>query len=379
MMNVRKLAAIAAFCLGLMVAASAAHAVAIASDNASDPAYADGWEEGDNGGSGFLPWTGGMYGNPVAIDSGSPEPDNDLGAPAFQFGTGGSGYWAIRPFATPIQPSQSFKLDFDPFAFSVPDPPEFVYLSNDSLIRFDSTAGWRFRMYNWLAKYNDGGQITNYGADEWAIGATTAFDNLNGGAALPTGGAGFLTGYTGPDSQDGFSMTLDIITIDTYRVLIVDDGVTKVDVSGQLRDLGTAGQEVDQLVFWSQDATASDIDSAYFNNLLIESTAGLPGDYNSDSVVDAADYTVWRDNLGTTNSLPNDSIGGTIGVAHYSQWKNNFGMGGSGAGIGGIAIPEPATCFVMLSGALGGMLLMRRGSGSGARSSASTVRCRARR
>ena len=40
-------------------------------DDATDPAYADGWEEGDNGGIGFLPWTGGMYGNPVAIDAGS--------------------------------------------------------------------------------------------------------------------------------------------------------------------------------------------------------------------------------------------------------------------------------------------------------------------
>ena len=24
----------------------------------------------------------------------------------------------------------------------------------------------------------------------------------------------------------------------------------------------------------------------------------LPGDYNADGIVDAADYTVWRDNLG---------------------------------------------------------------------------------
>ena len=47
----------------------------------------------------------------------APEPDNDLGVPAFQLGTGGQGYWAIRPFAVRMQPGQSFKIDIDPFAF----------------------------------------------------------------------------------------------------------------------------------------------------------------------------------------------------------------------------------------------------------------------
>src|ERR1044071_6236313 len=62
--------------------------------NDSDPrpgfvnaAYADGWDPGDNGGYGFLPWTDGantIYGNPVEIDADSPEPDNDVGTPAFR-------------------------------------------------------------------------------------------------------------------------------------------------------------------------------------------------------------------------------------------------------------------------------------------------------
>ena len=56
----------------------------------------------------------------------------------------------------------------------------------------------------------------------------------------------------------------------------------------------------------------------------------LPGDYNGDHVVDAADYTVWRDNLGTMNVLPNDSIGGEIGSGQYDQWKTNFGTGRPG-------------------------------------------------
>jgi hypothetical protein len=54
---------------------------------------------------------------------------------------------------------------------------------------------------------------------------------------------------------------------------------------------------------------------------------GTHGDYNDDGFVDAADYTVWRNNLGTMNVLPNDPHGGTITVQQYNTWKTNYGMG----------------------------------------------------
>ncbi len=74
----------------------------------------------------------------------------------------------------------------------------------------------------------------------------------------------------------------------------------------------------------------------------------LPGDYNGDHVVDAADYTVWRDNLGSMNTLPNDLIGGEIGVGQYEQWKANFGAGSAGAGSA-TSVPEPgALCHFVL-------------------------------
>ena len=52
---------------------------------------------------------------------------------------------------------------------------------------------------------------------------------------------------------------------------------------------------------------------------------GLPGDYNQDHVVNAADYTVWRNNLGSGTSLPNDSSAG-VGPDDYDRWKTNFGQ-----------------------------------------------------
>jgi hypothetical protein len=56
------------------------------------------------------------------------------------------------------------------------------------------------------------------------------------------------------------------------------------------------------------------------------------GDYNDDGKVDGADYVTFRDNEGTTNVLPNDPTGGTIGTAQYDTWRANFG-GPSGDGI----------------------------------------------
>jgi autotransporter-associated beta strand protein len=70
----------------------------------------------------------------------------------------------------------------------------------------------------------------------------------------------------------------------------------------------------------------------------------LAGDYNDDGVVDAADYVIWRKAEGTMTVLPNDPIGGTIGLAHFNQWRGNFGATGAGSGSSSSgSVPEPAT------------------------------------
>jgi hypothetical protein len=85
-------------------------------------------------------------------------------------------------------------------------------------------------------------------------------------------------------------------------------------------------------------------------NLSVVASA-VPGDYNGNGVVDAADYTVWRDTLGSTTDLRanGDNIGasaGKIDQADFNVWKANFGMhAGSGANA---AVPEPATLRLLL-------------------------------
>jgi hypothetical protein len=100
---------------------------------------------------------------------------------------------------------------------------------------------------------------------------------------------------------------------------------------------------------------------AMFANGDIKRLAPLPlaGDYNNDHVVDAADYTVWRDNLGTTTELPNDLIGGEIDTEQYDQWKQNFGTSNLGAGSVA-AVPEPTSAMMGTLGLVGFALACSR-------------------
>ena len=55
-------------------------------------------------------------------------------------------------------------------------------------------------------------------------------------------------------------------------------------------------------------------------------TLGRPGDFNSNGDVDAADYVVWRKNLGQPIALPNETATpGMVTQEDYITWRANFG------------------------------------------------------
>ena len=92
---------------------------------------------------------------------------------------------------------------------------------------------------------------------------------------------------------------------------------------------------------------------------------GVPaGDYNGNGIIDAADYTVWRDTLGqavTPFSGADGNGDGMITSADLDIWKGNFGKTipnlGSGAGA---AIPEPNSALLLLLGSCGLWTIFRR-------------------
>lgn len=90
-------------------------------------------------------------------------------------------------------------------------------------------------------------------------------------------------------------------------------------------------------------------------------SAGLLGDYNNNNQVDAADYTVWRDHLGSTTALPNDSTPGSVTIEDFAVWKTNFGMSAGSGGLAGATVPEPAGMALAMSALFGIMLCRGRG------------------
>jgi hypothetical protein len=78
----------------------------------------------------------------------------------------------------------------------------------------------------------------------------------------------------------------------------------------------------------------------------------VPGDYNDDNIVDAADYTVWRDHFGQNFVLPNevpDVTPGVVTVEDYNEWRARFGNSLEAAGAGSTtSVPEPTTLGLVL-------------------------------
>jgi uncharacterized protein YjbI with pentapeptide repeats/CubicO group peptidase (beta-lactamase class C family) len=94
----------------------------------------------------------------------------------------------------------------------------------------------------------------------------------------------------------------------------------------------------------------------------------LPGDFNRNGIVDAADYVVWRKTFGVSINLPNETMSlGLVDQADYQVWRAQFGTSLS-IGLGATAsaapqaaaIPEPATFAFAALVLLGLVVRVRR-------------------
>lgn len=67
-----------------------------------------------------------------------------------------------------------------------------------------------------------------------------------------------------------------------------------------------------------------------------------PGDFNNDGVIDAADYTVWRDTTGSTGPLLAADANGDelVNEADLAIWRSAYGVATA------ISVPEPSTLLL---------------------------------
>jgi hypothetical protein len=157
------------------------------------------------------------------------------------------------------------------------------------------------------------------------------------------------------------------------RVDLGDDGLAdKVSVDGSLTLAGgslvvgyddsqglEAGSAFDLLDFAAAQGvfasiTLPDLGSDLMWNLDRLLTDGVllvtvAGDYNGDGLVDAADYTVWRDADGST-AIPSagaDGNGdGLVNAADLTVWRNHYG---ESAAMPASAIPEPGCLTILIA------------------------------
>ena len=229
----------------------------------------------------------------------------------------------------------------NPFYSQCIDPTEIG--CSDGVIRNAAVQyGWR---YSARARFvNDYGAAASMGLSLWIDnrGYFVLFDldgnnlraillnspNSDATIALPSGGTG-ATGYH------------DIALV--YRpasqsVAFEFDGIVRGITTGE-------GQTHDNAMLWGNLTLNS---KGQMNFHRVEFQVLLPGDYNRNGLVDAADYTLWRNSLGSNLAAADGNDSGTVDATDYTIWKTHFGMRSvlDFGSAGGTAAPEP-TGFVL--------------------------------
>jgi hypothetical protein len=155
------------------------------------------------------------------------------------------------------------------------------------------------------------------------FGASNTLSVEIGGTELGAGydslridGQAALGGALGVSLINGFAPNVG----NSFEVLHADAGIFDTFATTSLPALATG---LDWNVVYSNFAV-----------LLQVIAAGLPGDYNQNGTVDAADYVVWRKTDGSQ--------------AGYDVWRTNFGRtAGSGSSLAA-AVPEPQSLLLLL-------------------------------
>jgi uncharacterized membrane protein len=127
----------------------------------------------------------------------------------------------------------------------------------------------------------------------------------------------------------------------------------------------TVYRDSDTYHFAAMQREAEGPNTAYYISIPVNALlpSPLPGDFNNDGVVDAADYVKWRKDLGATRTQ-----------ADYDIWRANFGSTIVPVSITNSTVPEPTSLALLLLAAAAQLLQFYavRGSGRSSPENAST-------
>jgi len=159
---------------------------------------------------------------------------------------------------------------------------------------------------------------------------------------ISTNGAATLGGSLDVGLEGGYASLIG----QSIKLISADGGIFGAFDS---IELPTLPDELEVGVVYNPNSVVMEIGFASIS-------APIPGDYNEDGTVNAADYSVWRNSLGQSGSgLAADGNGDShVDDADYDLWKLHFGeTSGSGSGAAAkIATPEPMSCVLVMAALL---------------------------
>jgi T5SS/PEP-CTERM-associated repeat protein len=229
---------------------------------------------------------------------------------------------------------------------------------------FNSSGG------NGTLEVKDGGVVAVAGALQVWDSGTLRGDGLVEGNVS---NAGTVAPGTSPGTLHIDGNYSQAVTGKLLIELAAADSCDKLDITGNLTLDGTlgvslldsfapaAGDLFDILDWSSLSGTFSTLElpalaaglgwdtSQLYTSGLLSVIGIIPGDYNNNGTVDAADYVVWR-------KSPSNFGGNPDG---YNTWRANFGepAGGGSRATANAAVPEPSNCCLLCCAAIGVLVI----------------------
>ncbi|MEM6654723.1 MAG: hypothetical protein AAF596_02880 [Planctomycetota bacterium] len=250
---------------------------------------------------------------------------------------------------------------------SLNDPPvELSVLAGDDLIATPSGVGSLIRTNGLPRQVNANGFFE---ASETTFIIAEGVVGIEGSVTVPTGPLSSTTitvedGSALSFSQDTVATSAQLAAGLVNSVDVSFDRVQNGDDIYTVRVEAPLGDSLTSLSFDQPGFGTFGLDLLVNGTLIGEgefaasSIGPAPGDYNTDGLVDAADYVVWRDAVGSGFTGADGLGDDTVDDLDYQVWFGGFET--AAAAVSAVVVPEPEATAIMLVGF--GVTLWHRGA-----------------
>lgn len=174
--------------------------------------------------------------------------------------------------------------------------------------------------------------------------------------ALATDAAGnvYVGGYTGQQSLVPTEASALVLKYSPTGTLLWQK---KLDFAATDRTSGIAVSADGKRIWVAGNSSDSDTDPVANGFLALLVDADVPGDYNHDGIVSDLDLLTWRQQFGTGLTDADGNGNGIVEAGDYTVWRDAFVTAG---GTGSLAsVPEPLGICLWAAAGLGGLGLVR--------------------